>query len=52
MNNTPCRECGEPVGDSIGDAYGLCQEYWEGCCEREFWNRWNQLAEIKAKDTP
>lgn len=50
MNNQPCRECGDPTEDSIGDAYELCQECWEHGCEREFWHRWNQIAEVIADE--
>lgn len=49
MSNPTC-QCGEPVGDSIGDAYGLCQECWEGYCSREWWHVVNQIAEVIADE--
>lgn len=48
MNNTPCRECGEPIEDSIGDVYGLCQERWEHECSRNWWHIVEQLAAVAA----
>lgn len=50
MNNTPCRECGEPVGDSIGEAAGFCQECWEHNCSQQWWRMLNRIAEQKEPD--
>jgi hypothetical protein len=48
MNNTPCRECGDPIEDSVGEAAGFCQKCWERSCSAEWWRMMNQSTEVIA----
>jgi len=37
LNETACNQCGESIGDSIGEVFGLCQMCWEEYCSRKWW---------------
>lgn len=39
---SPCRECGSMVMESVGSDHELCQECWEAFCADE-WHKIGQL---------
>ena len=37
LQATICTNCTEPVGDSMGDDFGICQMCWEAECSESWW---------------